>query len=177
MTVIDVHTHMLTREYLDLLRDQEGVAEQKAWFLQQMKEGSRSLDVISTRLYPYQEEGAMHLTFGRRTLLADDMGLGKTVQAIAASALLKELRDIHRVLVICPASLKHQWAREIRRFSSLAVKVVEGNLINRRQLYRDPSFFMILNYEIVRRDLLDNMLGVDTVDRVVRFPVFAFEGC
>jgi hypothetical protein len=81
------------------------------------------------------------------------MGLGKTVQAIAASALLKELRDIHRVLVICPASLKHQWSREIRRFSSLPVKVIEGNLINRRQLYRQPAFFMILNYEIVRRDL------------------------
>jgi superfamily II DNA or RNA helicase len=141
------------REYLDLLRDQEVTKEQKAWFLEQMNKGTRSLDVISTRLYPFQEVGAMHLAFGRRVLLADDMGLGKTVQAIAAAALLKELRDIRSALVICPASLKHQWSREIRRFSSLPVQVIEGNLMNRRKLYRTPAFFMVLNYEIVRRDL------------------------
>ena len=94
----------------------------------------------------------MHLVFGRRAMLADDMGLGKTVQAIAASALLKELRDIQQVLVICPASLKHQWAREIRRFTSLSVIVVEGKKQYRRNLYRDGSFFKIINYELVRYD-------------------------
>jgi superfamily II DNA or RNA helicase len=141
------------REYLERLQDQEEINRQKTWFLEQMKKGTRSLDVISTRLYPFQESGAMHLAFGRRALLADDMGLGKTVQGIAASALLKELRGIQRVLIICPASLKHQWSREIRRFTSLPVKIVEGGLMKRRQFYDDPAFFTILNYEIVRRDI------------------------
>ncbi|MBW1982725.1 MAG: DEAD/DEAH box helicase [Deltaproteobacteria bacterium] len=141
------------REYLELLQDQEIIGQQKAWFIGQVKRGNRSLDLLSSRLYPYQEEGALHLAFGRRAMLADDMGLGKTVQAIAASALLKELRDIGRVLVICPASLKHQWAREIRRFTSLPVTVVEGNLKTRRLLYRKPTFFAVVNYEIVLRDL------------------------
>jgi len=45
-------------------------------------------------LYEYQEEGMLHLCFGRRVLLADDMGLCKTIEAIAASVLLKQLRDI-----------------------------------------------------------------------------------
>ena len=89
------------REYLERLQDQEEIGRQKTWFLEQMRKGARSLDVISTRLYPFQESGAMHLAFSRRALLADDMGLGKTVQAIAASALLKELRGIQRVLIIC----------------------------------------------------------------------------
>ncbi len=141
------------REHLALLQDREEVQRQKEWFLEQVKRGNRSFGVLSTRLYPYQEKGAMHLAFGRRAMLADDMGLGKTVQAIAASALLKELRDIQLVLVVCPASLKHQWEREIRRFTSLSVTVVEGNLETRRKLYQDPSFFKVINYELVRHDM------------------------
>lgn len=142
-------------EHLALLQDREAVAQQKAWFLDQVKRGQRTFDVLSTKLYPYQQEGALHLAFGRRALLADDMGLGKTIQAIAASALLKDLRGIERALIVCPASLKHQWAREIKRFTSLPVTVVEGGLMARREAYHAPSFFKIINYEIVRRDLPD----------------------
>ncbi|MBM4425637.1 MAG: DEAD/DEAH box helicase [Chloroflexi bacterium] len=140
-------------EYLSLLQDREEVQQQKDWFLDQVKRGRRTFDVLSTKLYPYQEQGAMHLAFGRRAMLADDMGLGKTIQAIAAAALLKEMRDIQKAVVICPASLKHQWAREIRRFTTLSVTVVEGNLEARCELYRDPSFFKIINYELVRFDM------------------------
>jgi SNF2 family DNA or RNA helicase len=128
------------REYLGRLQDKEEIVRQKRWFLEQMRKGARSLDVLSTRLYPFQESGAMHLAFSRRALLADDMGLGKTVQAIAASALLKELRAIQRILIICPASLKHQWSREIRRFTSLPVNIVERGLLKPRQFYEDPAF-------------------------------------
>ena len=151
-------------EHLELLQDREAIEQQKAWFLDQVERGQRSFGVLSTKLYGYQEEGALHLAFGRRSLLADDMGLGKTIQAIAASALLKELRGIERALIICPASLKHQWAREIKRFSSLPVAVVEGGLLARRKAYQTPSFFKIINYEVVRRDLPElNQLRSDLI--------------
>ncbi|HLA06601.1 MAG TPA: DEAD/DEAH box helicase [Anaerolineales bacterium] len=148
-----VRVNEAVHEHLSLLQDREEIQQQKEWFLDQVKRGRRTFDVLSTKLYPYQEQGAMHLAFGRRAMLADDMGLGKTVQAIAASALLKEMRDIQKALIICPASLKHQWAREIRRFTSLSVTVVEGGLLERRKLYNDSSFFKIINYELVRYDL------------------------
>ena len=107
----------------------------------------------------------MHLVFGRRALLADDMGLGKTVQAIAASAMLKELRGIKQVLVICPASLKHQWEREIRRFTSLSVVVIGGKKSERKKLYTDPAFFKIINYELIRFD--DDELSRQRFDLVI----------
>ncbi|MBN1580145.1 MAG: DEAD/DEAH box helicase [Anaerolineae bacterium] len=147
-----IHVDQAVHDHLKNQQDVEAVAQQKRWFLDQVEQGNRSLNVISTPLYGYQEEGLLHLAFGRRTLLADDMGLGKTVQAIAAAALLKQLRDIQHTLIVCPASLKHQWAREIRRFTSLPAQVIEGNAIQRRQLYRDPQFFNIINYELVRFD-------------------------
>jgi len=143
------------QDVYDYLKNQqtiEAVQQQKLWFLDQVKQGNRSLNLISTPLYGYQEEGMLHLCFGQRVLLADDMGLGKTIEAIAASVLLKQLRDIKKVLIVTPASLKHQWAREIRRFTSLPVQVIEGNPILRRKLYRDPQFFNIINYELVRYD-------------------------
>ncbi|MBI5304547.1 MAG: DEAD/DEAH box helicase [Chloroflexi bacterium] len=141
------------REHLELTQDRESVRKQKDWFREQVAQGNRSLSLLNTRLYPYQEQGALHLAFGGRTLLADDMGLGKTIQAIAASALLQQLRDIHKVLIITPASLKYQWAREIRRFTALSATVVQGGLKQRRDSYAGDSFFTILNYELVRRDL------------------------
>ena len=150
-----VRVDQTVSEHLALLQDREAVTQQKAWFLDQVKRGQRTFDVLSTKLYPYQQEGALHLAFGRRAMLADDMGLGKTIQAIAAAALLKDLRGIERALIVCPASLKHQWAREIKRFTSLPVTVVEGGLMARREAYHAPSFFKIINYEIVRRDLAD----------------------
>ena len=150
-----VRVNQTVAEHLALLQDREAVVQQKAWFLDQVQRGQRTFDVLSTKLYPYQQEGALHLAFGRRAMLADDMGLGKTIQAIAAAALLKDLRGIERALIVCPASLKHQWAREIKRFTSLPVTVVEGGLMARREAYHAPSFFKIINYEIVRRDLAD----------------------
>ena len=147
-----VHVDPAVRDHLKNQQDMDAVEQQKRWFLDQVEQGNRSLSVISTPLYRYQEEGMLHLTFGRRTLLADDMGLGKTIQAIAAAALLKQLRDIQHVLVVTPASLKHQWEREIRRFTSLSSQVIEGNQIERRQLYRAPQFFNMINYELLRLD-------------------------
>ena len=142
----DVHDHLKNQQ------DVEAVQLQKKWFLEQVEIGNRSLNVISSPLYKYQEEGVMHLAFGRRVLLADDMGLGKTIQAIAAAALLRQLRDIQHVLIVTPASLKHQWAREIQRFTSLPVQIIQGNQIDRRNQYRQPQFFNIVNYELALYD-------------------------
>jgi superfamily II DNA or RNA helicase len=160
-----VHVGQAVHDHLKNQQDIEAVAQQKGWFLDQVTQGNRSLSVLSTPLYGYQEEGVLHLTFGRRVLLADDMGLGKTIQAIAAATLLKQLRDIQHVLIVCPASLKHQWAREIRRFTSLPVQVIEGNQIQRRDLYRDLQFFNAINYELVRFD--EELLSQHEFDLVI----------
>jgi hypothetical protein len=160
------------QRHLERQQDIEAIERQKAWFLEQIERGHRSLNLLSTSLYPYQEQGAMHLAFGRRAMLADDMGLGKTVQAIAASTLLHQVRDIQRVLVVCPASLKHQWAREIQRFTSFSVTVVEGNLTSRRNLYQNPGFFNVINYELVLRDeedlrrLAPDLIILDEAQRI-----------
>ena len=78
-------------------------------------------------LYPYQREGVERFLAAGRLLLADDMGLGKTAQAIACCDILWRSGRIRRGLIIAPASLKPQWAREWAVFSDLPIQVVDGS--------------------------------------------------
>jgi hypothetical protein len=121
-------------------------------FMSDLKQGKYSLNIMKIPLYPYQEEGMLHLAFTERALLADEMGLGKTVQAIAACQLLSQLRDIKKVLVIATASLKAEWVEQINKFSTLPSLVIEGSRANRLAQYQCSSFFYLTNYEQILID-------------------------
>jgi len=115
--------------------------------------GTAWKSLLKIPLYPYQRQGALFAAKAGRCLIADDMGLGKTIQAVAAAEILARQAGIRRVLVICPTSLKHQWAREIEKFTDRSVVVVEGSAATRSRLYEGESFFKIVNYDVVHRDL------------------------
>jgi superfamily II DNA or RNA helicase len=110
-------------------------------------------DLLTVPLYPYQVRGALFAACRGRCILGDDMGLGKTVQTLAAAELLARERDVERVLVVAPASVKYQWETEIRKFTGRPVQVVEGPTAQRRALYRQPTFYRLVNYELALRDL------------------------
>ena len=120
-------------------------------------EGRHPAQVTLHPLYPYQREGMLHLVFGERALLADEMGLGKTIQAIAACALLHHFGKAQRVLVVTPASLKAEWEEQIRRFTTLDMRIIYGSRTERLKYYTapEPAFFTIVNYEQVVSDSLD----------------------
>jgi hypothetical protein len=121
--------------------------------------------LVKQPLLPYQRDGVLHLAFGERALLADEMGLGKTVQAIAACELLARLKNIGRVLIVCPASLKSEWEEQIARFCDRSTRLVFGPRAQRLAAYRDPAFFTIVNYEQVLSDADDvnDVLAPDVV--------------
>lgn len=108
---------------------------------------------VKAKLFPYQIEGVAFLASRGRALLADDMGLGKTLQAIVAGVWLADHAGVQKILIVCPASLKQQWAREISKFTGRAVQVVQGVSENRGVHYRADALFFIVNYELVLRDL------------------------
>ena len=109
--------------------------------------------LLKVGLYPYQQEGALFAATAGRCLIADDMGLGKTIEAIAAVEILARTMGVQRILVVAPTALKHQWKQEVERFSSRDAMVVEGLLASRRHLYKAPSFYKIVNYDVVHLDL------------------------
>lgn len=64
-------------------------------------------------LFPYQQEGVELLVERPRALLADPPGAGKTAQAIVAA----DRVEAKWILVVCPASLRLNWAKEFRLWS------------------------------------------------------------
>ncbi|MEZ5448934.1 MAG: DEAD/DEAH box helicase [Thiolinea sp.] len=129
----------------------------------QIEASAGHLPGIKARLYPYQVAGVAFLAANGRALLADDMGLGKTLQAIAAASWLYRTAQVKKVLVVCPASLKQQWAREIEKLAGLPVQIVQGGPEARSVQYRRGDGFYILNYELVLRDLsvINSVLSPD----------------
>lgn len=105
--------------------------------------------------YPFQIIGASFLINIKQGLLGDEMGLGKTVQAIAAAARLYYDGEATKAIVLCPASLKYQWAEEIEKFTDLSVTVIDGPKSKRTRLYYSDSYFTVLNYELLLRDMDD----------------------
>lgn len=109
---------------------------------------------IAEGLFPHQVEGIAFLLGRRRALLADDMGLGKTRQSIIA---MVEAEPEGPYLVICPASIKRNWAREIE----IVFPDVEPAIVGPAPLPpTDHNGWVIINYEILGKNL-DQLLAFD----------------
>jgi SWI/SNF-related matrix-associated actin-dependent regulator 1 of chromatin subfamily A len=103
------------------------------------------MDLSRFALYPHQSAGVEFLARRGRAILGDDMGLGKTRQAIIA---LRESAPTGVFLVICPASLKLNWAREIRLIypdARIEVLGVAG------EVHPQPQW-VIVNYDLLARN-------------------------
>ena len=101
-------------------------------------------------LYPFQYVGVHFAQLaGGRCLIGDDMGVGKTIQAIAYIALNTEQLP---ALVVCPASVKYNWAKECRAWlPNMTVEVLEG-----RKGATPEADIIVCNYDIIsgRKDAL-----------------------
>ena len=98
-------------------------------------------------LKPHQERAIKFLTTRKKAILALIMGFGKSISAIVSA-----LEDNYqKILVICPASVKSTWKRELKHYvSEDEITVVEGSKWKENK-------FTIINY-----DILDNFYEIPT---------------
>jgi SWI/SNF-related matrix-associated actin-dependent regulator 1 of chromatin subfamily A len=112
----------------------------------------RSAVALADGLFPHQIEGVAFLLGRRRAILADDMGLGKTRQSIVS---LRHLAPAGPRLVVCPASVKRNWAREIAIVApDASILLIEG-----AAPVPLTAEWVIVNYDILGRHV-DNLLHV-----------------
>jgi len=87
----------------------------------------------------HQKEAVKSLVENKKFILADDMGLGKTTSTIIAAL----ETGAKKILIICPASLKINWQREIENYSDEPTSIIEG------KKWEDGTF-IIINYDIIK---------------------------
>ncbi len=88
----------------------------------------------------HQKIAIEKLLANNRYILADDMGLGKTTAAVIASI----ESQAKKVLIICPASLKINWKREIENYSDRRIFIIEG------RKWGSTFDYYIINYDIIK---------------------------
>ncbi|HEX7297428.1 MAG TPA: DEAD/DEAH box helicase [Solirubrobacteraceae bacterium] len=102
---------------------------------------ARTAAVLGGELAPFQWGAVRYALRARRAFLADEQGLGKTVEALATV----EADDAYPTVVVCPASLKLNWEREVGRWlPHRSVAIIQG-----RAPVPPTAEITILNYEIV----------------------------
>jgi SWI/SNF-related matrix-associated actin-dependent regulator of chromatin subfamily A-like protein 1 len=88
----------------------------------------------------HQKESIQKLVENKKFILADDMGLGKTTSTIIAAL----ETGAKKVLIICPATLKINWKREIENYSDRSIFISEG------KSFSTEHDFVIINYDIIK---------------------------
>jgi superfamily II DNA or RNA helicase len=122
------------------------------------------LSSFTGNLRAYQLFGAKYVIHQKYVLLGDEMGLGKTVQAIAAMAHIRavEGNGCH-FLVVCPASVLVNWAREIKKFSGIETYILHGAMLEAGfEAWNEKGGAAITNYESMGKivDRIDNHMTI-----------------
>lgn len=93
-------------------------------------------------LLPFQVIGVKFIEMsGGRAIVGDEMGLGKTIEALAYLWIHSELE---KVLIVCPASVKENWRREIKKWMGVDCVVVDSKLG-----FEGNGNIYVINYDIL----------------------------
>jgi superfamily II DNA or RNA helicase len=117
------------------------------------KELHRIVPPLPLAPYPYQWTGATFLATTGRALLADEMGLGKSIQALLAAVALRHASPAaSHVTIVCPASLRGNWAEELQRWLGESAVLLEGATPERAHIIASRPAWLVTHYEQVLRD-------------------------
>jgi SNF2 family DNA or RNA helicase len=115
----------------------------KAAIVQPEKKLNRVIDYSKYSERPpmdHQKIAIEKLLANDKFILADDMGLGKSTSAVIASL----ESEVKKILIVCPASLKINWKREIENYTDRRILIVEG------RKWGSTFDFYIINYDIIK---------------------------
>jgi len=125
------------------------------------------LDLNGNSLRNFQKVGVEFINaVDGNGIIADEMGLGKTPQGIGACVF-----NNWRTLVICPASLKTNWYREIYKFTGKQATVLFGSIPDEYDIVKlivDKPTWTIVNYDMISKNV--DIMDDKTKEKVKKWP-------
>ncbi len=101
---------------------------------------------------------------GHGALVGDEPGLGKTEIALAVANSI----EAKRVIIICPASIRHQWAARVRTWSTIPRPLCGIVTSSRRGIPPSATHhFTIVSYDLARSKPILGALCSQTYDLLV----------
>jgi len=146
--MMDVSTH-------ELKKAAEAMKMQKAEIIKNKLDSDIIIPGLKGELYPYQKVGVEFFENGDgRTILADKPGVGKSLQALAHGV----YSGYKKMLIICPASVKYSWEKEVEKWTKLKSFVISSKNKLTNEHFMNNNVF-IINYDIVVKyvDLLTSL--------------------
>ncbi len=102
-------------------------------------------------LFPYQKFGAEWLVSKNVALLADEMGLGKSAQVVTAA----NQSHLKRILILCPAIARFNWANEFELFWPDAPHNITIVTEHALKIIDHPQHIVIASYDFMEKILKD----------------------
>lgn len=125
------------------------VVERENAVIEASKAASANIEVpapAGLSYMPFQKAGIQFAVNREGTLIGDDMGLGKTIQAIGV---INYDVTIKKVLIVTKASLKQNWANELRKWLVRPMKVAIQN--SDTPWLGDLVDVLVVNYDICKK--------------------------
>ena len=110
-------------------------------------------------VFDYQARGVQELTMRlnqyKCALLADEQGLGKTIQI---AKLIEGVDSERRILIICPASLKLNWEKEMYNWCNIE-RVLQVQVVKTSKDWVDETARMVIvNYDLLTKEHIHSQL-------------------
>jgi superfamily II DNA or RNA helicase len=122
------------------------------------------------RLLPYQLEPALaSLRHGAlRLLVADDVGLGKTVEAGLVVREVAMAAPLSRTLIVCPASVREQWAQELATLFGLTPVIADAAWLRRaaRELPADVNPWAVPGIHLASMDFVKRPEALHSLEQL-----------
>lgn len=114
-------------------------------------------------LWPFQKADLEYALRRQNTLVGDQPGLGKTPIAICFA---NEI-GAKRVLVICPASIRLQWVKRIREWTTMRWPYVIHPITHSRHGVHPQAQWTVVSYELARTEAIGKALAKGTYDLLI----------
>mgnify|MGYP005833955923 CR=1 FL=1 len=172
------HFHLMNIPYTVSTRFQEAeqayrdVRARHRRAVLEWKAAPEKLDIKG--LWPHQQEGAAFLLKFPRAALFDEMGLGKTRQVLTVMKQRFSRGDIHKALILCPATHFPIWRQEIEEYAPEFVpflvlfRGLKDSRLNAFAQAAEETFLVgVANYEMLAIPHYIEALGKIPFDLIV----------